>query len=400
MGDRRGRPSPFGNIASQRIRGITTGVGGMTAGFPMPSFNTPPLRGYASTPSPRLRGRPANVRSSMEAFGRSAVAAFPANKRPRGTPNPAATGAKPPAYAGRAITPSFIRSRINAANRAEATWDTGDRTHDFMSYQRFVQANKGDLAFALTLKGQFVFNDRLGFQESGKGLIVPTHHRLGGRVLPGTPGRRPIEGVTRLLSLPVINYFLRRDDEIRPTGAITPEQVLERYAPEGVIRTDALELHHPAQRNTDVREYTVTIGGRDPDTTNIWGLVRQHQPLWLIVKRLPYAQAPKEYVISALDEIRRIPPQPGQGRQFHPNPIQIIPWSDPRKRDPDVTDLEYFDDLDQTTRYGIAICVGYVNEPADAADSRTLKAAWSDATMLMKLPRVDVTLTNPHRRII
>lgn len=234
-------------------------------------------------------------------------------------------------------------------------------------------------------------------------MIVPTHHRLAGRLPVGLTGRKPAEGITRLLSLPVLNYHLRLDDEIRGAGAstswISPEDVLERYRPEGIVRTDAHESHHQAFRNTDVKEYTVTVHMRDPDATNIWGLLRQRQPLYLIIKRVRAAESPNEYVISPIDGIRRSVPTPGAGRRFHPNPIQVLPWTDPHKRHPTLSDLQYYDELDGTTRFGIAIYLGYANYPSDSTSSQAVSRAWYDASVLMELERADVTLNIRRKKL-
>lgn len=134
----------------------------------------------------------------------------------------------------------------------------------------------------------------------------------------------------------------------------------------------------------------------NPETS---GLLRQQQPLYLIIKRIRASEAPNEYVISPIDGIRRSVPVAGAGRRFHRNPIQVVPWTDPHKRHPTLEDLQYYDELDGTTRYGIAICVGYSNYPSDSSSSQAVARAWYDASVLMELERADVTLNIRRKKL-
>lgn len=129
------RRSPF-NLGGTRIPGTVTGVGGISGSYPMPAFGTIPLRGLQPSPDPRLRGARGPVQS-REALAAAAGATFPPGKRPRGNPIPPGTRAPP--MVGRGATPSLVMNAVTAANRAEAGWRTGDRSHDFISIQRLVQ---------------------------------------------------------------------------------------------------------------------------------------------------------------------------------------------------------------------------------------------------------------------
>lgn len=123
-------------MGGSRIPGTLTGVGGVSGIYPMPPFGSIPLRGMRPSPDPRLKGSRAPVQS-RQALAAAAGATFPPGKRPRGNPIP--PGRRPPPMVGRGITPSLIMSAVTAANRSEASWRTGDKTHDFISIQRLVQ---------------------------------------------------------------------------------------------------------------------------------------------------------------------------------------------------------------------------------------------------------------------
>lgn len=389
-----GRLQPTGGT---QIPGVQPSEGNARpVSYGLPPFSTPGPASLPGTMPSSLLGK--QVRSATRGVNMRGLqsglagAVPPPLKRPRGTPSAPWLNNSSPMTGGRGITPSMVFNSLGNFDRVRSQWQTGDRSDEFTSTSRLVETDQGDLAFALFLKGQFVFNDTQGFSESGTGMIRP-------RFAHSYRGLPPARGVTRLLSLPILNYQLRvadkvRGDPDRDWGArwTTPQDVLNRYAPDGFVRTDAMESENPAFRNSQVREYTVTIAGRDHSVSNIWGLLRKSQKLWLIVKRIDPRHAPATYVISAGSSGPHRPVPQNNGRtRYHRQPMQVVPWTDADKRDPDMDDLAWFDEEEGVTRYGIAICLGWVNEPSDSANSFTRERAWYDAQSLMELPDVDVT---------
>lgn len=376
------------------IPGVLPGVGGSPVPYGLPPFSTPGVANMPGTMPPSLLGAQVNQsvgNANAQALqGGLAGAVPPPLKRPRGSFNsPYGNTASP--MAGRIVNPSMITNEITNLDKPRAEWKTGDRSNEFGSVTRVVATNPQDLSYAAYLKGQLVFNDTRNFAEAGVGMIRPQLN---------SNGKKSIRGITRLLPLSLLNYELRIHDKVRGDPStwnvkwITPLDVYEQYTFDGTVRTDALESQHRAFRNTQLREYTVTTMGRDSGVTNVWGLVGQSQVLWLIIKRMDAKKAPSEYVVSAAqDAPRRSVPRPSGNAQYHPQPIQIIPWTDRDNRRPSAEDLQWFDEVEEVYRYGVAIRVGWVNYPSDAENTYSREKSWYDASAaVMHLPRVDVTV--------
>ncbi|GAJ14315.1 unnamed protein product, partial [marine sediment metagenome] len=189
----------------------------------------------------------------------------------------------------------------------------------------------------------------------------------------------------------------------------TPEDVLSRYTLDGVVRTDDTVSRKEALRGSNTKDYTVTIGKRDPNVTNIWGNLRQMQEVYVIIKRIgPGAEIrdqhtiPRSYTVSPINDTTRSAPNPtipdADGfPKYHPNPIQVIPWTNAITGCPTASDLAYVED--GITKHGIALRLGWANYASDAINSLAINDAWHDAGSLMKLPRVDLTL-NIQRMVI
>ena len=373
----------------------TTVFGAAGATYPYPSFNSAYVRGLPAEPSPLLQGKRAAMQT-RESLARSMGLTFPPNKRPRGTPNPnppATTGALF-AGAGRGIATSFISNPAASAAQEIAGWQPGDVSNDFLSVQRFVETGKGELEFAQFLKGHIVFNHKAMFVDDTQPNQLRMQHPLtGGYYGVGRGfGVRP-QGSYRLMSLPVLNYYLRLDDYYRPGSAhpwLTPAQVLQQYSLDGVVRTDAHESKSSAYRNVQTKIYTISIGGREPDAINVWGAVAQQQPLYLLCTRIPRDRAPAEYYTNANSDMSHRVPPPKDGGLYHPNPLQIIPWTSATKREPTLEDLKYFDEADRVHRYGIALRVGWANYPSTASNTESVDQAWYNATTMTDLPSVDI----------
>lgn len=396
---KRTRPNPFGRQRGTALPG-TEPRGGT---YPMPSFSTPgALNGLGSRPNPRLMGRQAPI-GNLTGFVAAAASTFPANKRPRTGPLLGPGNHQSPEGASRGITPSMILSAVTNANQAENSWEPGDRTSDFLSIQRHVEVNKAQLNYALALNGQVVFIDKESYKADGGRRIFSTTRREWFRHRGLGTNRYMFEGTYRLLSLPALNFVLRVDDTFRDGyGWTTPENVLRRYALDGVVRTDDMVSRKEAFRGSNTKDYTVTIGKRDPDVTNIWGNLRQMQEAYLIIKRISIEDKPTKYTISPINEVIRTAPDPTTPGtdgflKYHPNPIQVIPWTDAYKGCPTASDLEYTED--GIVKHGIALRVGWANYASDVANSRSISEAWHNAGTLMELPRVDMTL-NIQRMII
>lgn len=396
---RRANAGGFGAAASI-FPGVSTTITDKTHGtYPMPSMAYPAVNGLPAQVPASLQSKRAALQS-QESLAQSMSVAFPAGKRPRTAPRPnyqpnTGGGAAP----GRGTTPSFLVDATLAASRAISEWTPGHRTADFASIQRVVQANKGSLEYALYLAQQLVFNHKAGFlTDVSDGYYQPISARLSGRYLPRPGGgRRKHMGFYRLLSLPVLNYYLRLDDYYRDDGEgwITPQHVMDQYSLDGAVRTDANESEHAAYRKTNSKLYTITVDGRQPAVTNIWGAVRQQQPLYLIVKRVQSSQAPEEYVVSPADSSRQIVPvgaDPDGNRPYHRNPIQVVPWADYQKWRPSLEDLRYYDEEAGGYRYGVALKVGWANYSSVASNEAMVAKAWYDARTLMNLPTADITI--------
>ena len=364
------------------------------ATYPIPGFGSPGvLKGLGNRPNSRLMGRQAPI-GSTTGFAAAAAAVFPPNKKPRTGPLLGPGNHQSPMGASRGMTPSMILSAVTQANQAENSWEPGDRTNDFTSIQRHVEANKSQLSYALALNGQVVFIDKLSYNRNGgRTIFMPDRQRQWRHRGLGT-NRYVFEGTYRLLSLPALNFVLRKDDDYRLGRWLTPEDVLSRYALDGVVRTDDTVSRKEALRGSNTKDYTVTIAKRDPNVTNIWGNLRQMQEVYVIIKR--YARdIPVKYTVSPINDTTRIPPPintPGDDGflKYHQNPIQVRPWTNAIKGCPTPEDLEYIDD--GVTKHGIALRVGWANYASDATNSLAINDAWHDASSLMKLPRVDLTL--------
>ena len=371
--------------------------------YPMPGFDSPGvLNGLGSRPNSRLMGNQAPI-GTAQGFAAAAIGIFPSSKRPRKGPLLGPGSHQTPMGASRGMTPSMILSAVTKANQAESSWQPGDRTNDFMTIQRHVEANKGPLSYALALNGQVVFIDKLSYNTSRSRAIFNTERREQWRHRGLGNNRYVYDGTYRLYSLPALNYVLRTDDTFRSDGWLTPEQVLSRYALDGVVRTDDTVSRKEALRNSNTKDYTITIGKRDPNVTNIWGNLRQMQEVYVIIKRIgnPVDGAPttytipSQYTVSPINEHVRgatdLRTLDTAGRlKYHPNPMQIVPWTNSERRCPSPIDLAYNDD--GIVKYGIAIRVGWANYASDAINSRAIDNAWHDANSLMDLPRVDLTL--------
>lgn len=393
-----GRLQPDGGT---QIPGVRPSVGNPTPNsYALPPFSTP---GAASLPGrmpSSLLGH--KVTGQTRSFNTSGLQAGlgagvpPPLKRPRGTPVSPYVNKAGPFVGGRGITPSMVFNSLGNLSKARSQWQPGDRSDEFSAVTRLVESDQGDLSFALHLKSQLVFNDIKGFNESGSGMIRPRFSSSSSSYH-GAPSTR---GVTRLLSLPILNYMLRLRDKVRgdpdrdwDARWLTPLDVLEEYTTDGVVRTDPMESESPAFRNTQVKEYAVTVAGRQHDVCNVWGLLRKSQLLWVIIKRIDIQKAPATYVISADSSSPHRPAPVSNDRvRYHRQPIQVIPWSDAHKREPDHADLTWFDEEEGVERRGVAICIGWVNTPSDAANSYKRESAWFDAKSLMFLPHVDASL--------
>jgi len=373
----------------------TTLTGNHQGTYPIPPRNSF-LKGFPSAPSPSLVGKRAAIQS-RDQLATAMGLAMPPSKRPKGipNPNPPITRANLTAGVGRNAAVSFFTNPIGAAAQAISQWQPGDISRDFQSVARFVEAGKGELEFAQYLRGQVVFNHKAMFSDNNQKTTLRVPHPLTGRYFaaPRTSRIRP-QGTYRLMSLPVLNYYLRLDDYARVENVrhpwLTPEKVLEQYALDGVVRTDAHESKSASYRNVNTMEYTVTTWGRDPDATNIWGAVAQQQPVYLIVKRLKPEQVPQEYITNANDGAPHRVPPPRNGGVYHPNPIQIVPWTDAAKREPTLQDLSYFDDASQAVRFGVALRVGWANFASNASNRTTVAQAWYNATTMSGLPKIDL----------
>ncbi len=369
--------------------------------YPFPSFGSPGvLKGLGKRPNSRLMGRQAPI-GTMTGFAAAAGGVFPSNKKPRTGPLLGPGNHQTPMGASRGMTPSMILNAVTQANQAENSWEPGDRTNDFTSIQRHVEANKNQLSYALALNGQVVFIDKESYKRDGNRTIFSMARRNQFRHRGLGTNRYVFEGTYRLLSLPALNYVLRIDDVFRDGGWTTPEDVLSRYSLDGVVRTDDTVSRKEALRGSNSKDYTVTIAKRDPNVTNIWGNLRQMQEVYVIIKR--YAtDIQSKYTISPINETIRSPfplntPGTGGFLKYNQNPIQIRPWTNAIKGCPTAEDLEYTED--GVTKHGIALRVGWANYASDAVNSLAINDAWHDATSLMKLPRVDLTL-NIQRMVI
>lgn len=402
---RRARDVGGFNAAGSAIPGVTTTTSDKVSGtYPLPGFNYPAGNGLPRQVPASLQGKRANM-SSQEALARSMGLSFPAGKRPKGNPSfpPPPTPAGPTrSFPGRGTTPSFLVDAAMAAQQAIAQWNPGKRTGDFSSTTRLVQASKGELEFALYLKGQVVFQHKDGFlTDEANQFLQPIAARLSGRYIPtGIGTRRRHRGSYRLLSLPALNYYLRLADTPRNGKWLTPAQVLEQYPFDGVIRTDAHESEHPAYRKTNAKVYAVTIDGRQPDATNIWGAIRSQQDLYILVKRLPLSKCPSYYITSPADETQHTIPTHAGGNplDYHPNPLQLIPWANYEKGHPTADDLRYFDEILGDYCYAKAVRIGWANYPSIASNDDSVNQAWYNARMLMDLPTIDLTLN--HRAAV
>jgi len=393
----RPRPSPFG----RRGTGIpgTEPRGGT---YPIPSFGSPGvLNGLGSRPNPRLKGAQAPI-GSLPGFAAAASGTFPANKKPRTGPLLGPGNHQSPMGATRGMTPSMILSAVTRANQSERTWETGDRTNDFLSIQRHVEANKGSLNYALALNGQVVFIDKESYNHDGNRRIFGRNNRQERFRHRGLGSQSFVfEGTYRLLSLPALNFVLRLDDTFHGGfGWNTPEKVLERYALDGVVRTDDTVSRKEALRGSNTKDYTVTIGKRDPDVTNIWGNLRQMQEVYVIIKRVETA-VPNQYTVSPINDYKRsVDPRSTDAAglpKYHPNPLQVVPWTDAFKGCPTADDLAYTED--GIVKHGIALRIGWANYASDATNSKAITEAWYNARRLMDLPRVDLTINIQRMRI-
>lgn len=377
------------------IPGVRTSVANPTP----PVFGMPPMSNPAVQPVPQTM--PANMFGKRPYPGSSnqmisgMKSAFPPNKIPRGnnvaTGEPMIVGTGSPASIGRGITPSYVVGQLGSiANRASRV-KPSDTVSMFNAISRTVETEQTHHAHALYLRNQLVFLDIMASRDPKRGRLNSSSTIT--RVVGGWKVRMPKE-ITTLLSLPVLNYLLRLEDTIGNPGTseedwIDAAAVLRRFRFDGAVRTDAHESSNPAFRNSDIKHYTVTIDGMDADVTNIWGLLSIRQPLWLIVKRLRRDQLPQGYFISPSEGYRPVPTSTPE-IEYHPQPMQIVPWSNIHKWTPNVDDLKYYDELSQTECMGIAIRVGWAREQGNAIGSRKLPRAWYDASALMDLPKVSI----------
>ena len=322
---------------------------------------------------------------------------FPPNKVPRGnnvvTGQPMTVGSGAPSTIGRGITPSFVANQLGGFAQRASQRQAQDSIELFNSITRTVEADERHHSHSLYLRNQLVFLDVEASKDPRRGRLNSSSSIT--RIVGGWKIRMPKEIVT-LLSLPVMNYILRLEDVISAPDTpeenwLEPVDVIRRFRFDGSVRTDAHESSNPAYRNSDIKHYTVTIDGLDGDITNIWGLVQGRQPLWLIVKRLERRNAPSEYHITPSDGFQQAPVT-NMDVEYHPQPMQVVPWSDLIKMNPTTDDLRYYDELKQAYCMGIAIKVGWAQEPGNALGSRSLVRAWYDASALMDLPKIAVSI--------
>jgi hypothetical protein len=363
----------------------------------MPGLNSRAVSGLPSTMPLSLLGKRPYPRT-MSGIESGLKSAFPPSKVPRGTNVatgiPLINGAQPGSI-GRGLTPSSIVNKIGTLQAQKAQWNPSKSSTMYNSITRSVESIANDSVRDLYLRNQLVFVDALSTRNPQRGRITTSSRVLtvGGHWRIQVPRE-----VVSLLSLPMLNYILRFEDRIldRETEDENwwePEDVLERFRFDGTVRN---EINNPQKINTDVRHYAVTFDGLDYDVCNIWGVVETRQPLWLIVKRIPTAEAPKVYHTSPDSSARFAPEnrvtEDDKVIEYHPQPIQVVPWADVTKSRPSPRDLEYYDGLSQSWRQGKAIYVGWARESSNAQGNRMLDRSWYNATSLSDLPKCPINV--------
>lgn len=390
-------PNGFNNSATS-IGGVLLSVTGRQGRYAMPGFGHPGIQGMPDAPPTGLGTKRPPVLTN-QGLARQIGNILPSQKRPRLAP-PARYGPPSQDYLpppGRGITPSYLVEAVSQAEQAIDEATPSDMVFDFDAISRQVHMDRGNYAYAQFLFGQVVFNHKSGFREDPARTRVPLRGRTSGRDLPLRYGGRyrVSAGTYRLLSLPALNYSLRLDDYYRPEagGWMTPRDVLKAYGFDGIVRQDPKENEHAAFRDSNTLVYTVTVDKRDGDVRNIWGNVRVMQNLWLMVTRLPPNKVPQEYILEPKDGHRRVVPPRTDGSIYHPNPIQVIPWTSSDEDIPSTADLSYIDATIPVQRQGIAIKVGWVLEASTVSNKVAVKSSWYNASVLRDLPRVDMNMS-------
>lgn len=371
---------------------MAAGIG--TAQYAMPPVDSQVVAGIPSAPPGAINTykRPLPV-SSSQMIG-DVRQGGPPTKIPR--MDNVATGQpkNPQPVFGRGLTPSYIAGQVSGNVRQQlARVRPADKAVLFNSITRTVNT-KDKYSHQAFLRNQIVFVDLMdiGDPNSGRmGVRGTQNYSIGGIWRISIP-----KEIIALLSLPILNYILRIGDVIENPGTpneawLEPADVLARFRFDGIVRTDAHESSNPAYRSSKVKHYTVTTDGLDPDATNIWGAVAMRQPLYLIVKRFPRDVVPNTYATTP-GEAYHFAPVSDAEFEYHPQPMQVVPWSDSIKMRPGIEELKYFDELSQTECMGIAIHVGWAKEASNAVGNRALNQSWSDANALMELPKCHVNV--------
>jgi len=390
------------NYQSNSIGGLVTSLTGGEGRYAMPGFNHPGISQMIASPTPGMYSkRPPPL--TVEGLAKQIGNVLPANKRPRLGPSPVYVPTQYNPYmnqpiTGRGITPSAIMDMVGQAEQAISNATESDSAIDFDAIQRQVHWDRGTYAFAQYLMGQIVFIREAGYQDTSGRTVVPLR----------TPNMRAEEphfpimsariahssGTYELLSIVVMNYALRLDDYYRPEegGWMEPLDVLSLYKFDGTVRVDPRANPNDVFRDGNELVFTISQDKRDSLVKNIWGNVEKDQQLWLLIKRLPANKAPKEYTLVPDQGHRRnIPPAP-DADGYHPNPIQVIPWSNWSKQSPTTEDLMYEDETDGTTKLGIAIKVGWALNSSAVSNGAAHASCWYNATSMHSLPTVDLMM--------
>jgi hypothetical protein len=134
---------------------------------------------------------------------------------------------------------------------------------------------------------------------------------------------------------------------------------------------------------------------------NLWGneVKESNQLLFFIIKGVDLRTPRYRHNPDARDpDVPQVPAGSKDDYDFVDNPVQIVPWTDNRKRWPTMDDLRYIDDFGRT-KYGVAIPVGTVRMVPPTDDMSFARDAWRDASAMVGLPSITI-MQNPHLALI
>ena len=173
-----------------------------------------------------------------------------------------------------------------------------------------------------------------------------------------------------MMPLPTLNRILLDQAVNSIAGEVpTPEDILEKWACEGVVVSDVFDEYNNLSTSTPVINNTVR---NRANVFDVWGNSARFAgtKLYFIIKQYDIREIAKDFSII----IDVVNPSRGIKRTHEGTPAydetrkrmvtQIVPWADAQSvtRKPLLKDMEYKDSNGQT-RYGRYIYFGYVVEP-------------------------------------